>query len=181
MRFLIAFCLIAPPSFMAGWWANTLWKTKLCAKSRRRQSEGGSVNLSDRFMKVLIGLMAATVIISVIYTHATVDDKLAASETRQIAETRKAVACIGRTLDDFLEGNQELRDASAKRDQAQLQAFKRFGDPVAVDDFEKAQDALDSARMRYGLPDFEKVCGEVAKEFQTSIYDELASTVIYPE
>lgn len=173
MTFLLACLLVGPPSFAAGWYANDLWK--------RFARQGADVKkLSDHILVFSVMLMAAAVIGSIVYTNVTVDD----SEQRAVERNAKNVVCLSRVFEDFLTGNQELRDASAKRDDAlvnskralreliRLRVIEQISDSEAVrqaaaqymvqtDNFIEASMELREARRDYRLPDFEKECGNV--------------------
>lgn len=177
MTFLLACLLIGPPSFAAGWYANTLWR-----QMRARRGGGGEdvKKVSDHILVFSIMLMAAAVVGSIIYTNVRVDT----SEQRQIDKSTRQIACMSRVFQDFLTGNEALRVASAKRDDAlvgskralreliRLRVIEQVNDSEAVRQaaeqymtqtgrFIEASRELREARTDYQLPDFEAECGTV--------------------
>lgn len=176
MTFLLACLLIGPPSFAAGWYANTLWR-----QMKTRRGGGEDVKkVSDHILVFSIMLMAAAVVGSIIYTNVRVDT----SEQRQIDKSTRQVACLSLVFQDFLTGNEALREASAKRDDALVQskralrelirlrviegindsdAVRQAADQYVIQtqNFIDASDELKTARAAYELPDFEKECGNV--------------------
>lgn len=140
------------------------------------------------YVIIVIGLVGAY------YIDAQRDNRqrtdLAAAKSEQIEETREAVACMSRTFQEFLIGNQELRDASKQRDDAlvgsktALRELVRLRVIEQVSDSEQVRQAADQyifqtqkfldaskdlnvARKRYTLPDFEKECGKLPKPLLT--------------
>lgn len=181
MRCLVAFLLVSPPSFAAGWYAHSWW-------TRHREDENVK-RLSDRLFNIMFGVLVLGVLGNIVYTNVSgrgFNEKLAASETRQIEENRRGLACMSRTFEEFLTGNQVLREASAKRDDALVKSTEALRDLVyqrvvqGVPDspdvqaaareylaqtqlFSDASKELTVARREYQLPDFEQACGNVVK------------------
>jgi hypothetical protein len=177
MTFLLLCLLVAPPSFAAGWFGHDYWMT---SELRARVAEGASMNWSKHAVTILFGLLVFGVLGNIIYTNTTVD----ASEERRLEDTRQDLACISRTFEEFLSGNQVLRDASAKRDDALVASKRALRELIRlrvvdqVQDSEAVQQAADQylvqtqrfidaskelneARKDYQLPDFEKACGNI--------------------
>lgn len=133
------------------------------------------------YLLLVVGTVAYTTISS-----RQTDDKIAAAESRQIDRNKDAIACMSKTFQEFLTGNQELREVSARRDKAFLKWVLAMDDLVTlrairgidqseevrrramasnteVKKFVRASEDLREARKRYKLPDFEAECGHVIK------------------
>lgn len=181
MKCLLAFLLVAPPSFAAGWWVRGWWAKHREDEDMRR--------LSGHWFNIMFGVLVLGVLGNIVYTNVSgrqTDEKIAASESRQIEENRRGLACMSRTFQEFLTGNQVLREASEKRDRALVESKKALRDLVymrviqgipdspevrqAAQDymaqtqlFIDASKELNEARRAYQLPDFEKACGNIVK------------------
>lgn len=134
-------------------------------------------------------LMFAVIVGSIIYTKVDAGRQISASESRQLDRQTAQLGCMSRVFEDFLQGNQELRVASQKRDRAlvesksalrelvYLRVIQGAGDNATVQayaqkymtatqDFIDASKALDKARRTYALPDFEARCGKLEPGFK---------------
>lgn len=134
-------------------------------------------------------VMYLVIIGSIVYANrADTRHQISASESRQIDRSSQQIACMFGAFQDFLTGNQELRDASEAKDDAVLAskeadsqltlardilelprpeikaAAQNYRDSVEA--FKEADRALDEARRRYKLPDIEKLCRTLTPEFK---------------
>lgn len=129
------------------------------------------------------------------------DDKVstatAASEARQNDANTIQLACLSRTFQDFLSGNEEVRNANTRWRTAlkeskranrrliyweEIRGFPRT-DPLVqkaardyvtrTRDFITASDDYDTAVTLYKLPDFEKRCGKVAPRIGDVFYRDI--------
>lgn len=183
MTFLLACLLVGPPSFAAGWYAHDVWKQSQ-TRTRLLGDGDGVKKLSDHIIVVAIVVMAVAVVGSIIYTNVYTNDKVSESEQRQNNRNTDNIACLSRVFQDFLTGNEALREASSKRDDALVQSkralrelirlriIEQIGDSEAVrqaaeqymtqtQNFIEASDELNTARAAYELPDFKAECGNV--------------------
>lgn len=185
MRCLVAFLLVSPPSFAAGWYARDWW-----AKHHQARLRDDDVKkVSDHWLNIMFAILVLGVLGNIVYTNVSdrrTAEQISASEMRQNDENRRNIACMSRTFEEFLTGNQVLREASAKRDAALVKSKEALRDLVflrvvkGVPDSPEVQAAaseylaqtqlfvdaskeLTKARRDYRLPDFEKACGNVVK------------------
>lgn len=184
MSVLPAALASAALGFAAGWYGHDKWTE---SRTQKRVAEVAQTT-KRRFSSFGIAYfaMVAVIIGSIIYGNVTTRSQISASESRQINENRRAIACLSDTFQEFLSGNQELRDASARRDEAFLKWVVALKDLiylrviVGIDDNPAVQDAaalfmdeakkfieasedLVEARSVYKLPDFEAKCGRIIK------------------
>lgn len=188
----LAFVVTGSVCFSLGWKANDWWK--------RQQAQGKGIDVfKPRF--TTFGLtyfaMFAIFIGAVVWSDVRADDKVSDSEERQNDLNTVRVACIGRTFEDFLVGNQELRDANvrwrealagSKRAESVLNQL-RYIDKRSYDDpaitqaaeqyvaqtakFLKADADYNKALVKYKLPDFEKRCGKLKARIADVLYRQI--------
>jgi hypothetical protein len=65
-------------------------------------------------------VMFAVIVATIVYTKWDTGRQVDASEARQVDRNTAQLACLNGAFEDFLTGNQALRDASARRDDALL-------------------------------------------------------------
>lgn len=142
-------------------------------------------------------VMVAVIVASIIYTKHDTANQVSASEIRQNDRNTRSVACLAMTFEDFLTGNQKLRDANAAWQKAlvkskranrrlvileEVRGLPRTDDRVqaaaldyvdATGDFIRADKDLGEARRTYKLPDFEARCGDIASQLKGSWYDDI--------
>lgn len=136
-------------------------------------------------------VMFAVIVGSIIYTtNASTNRQISASEARQIDRSTQQLACLSTTFEDFLSGNQKLRDANARWQTALLESKKANRQLIILRDirglprespevqqaaqayvdqtrdFIEASDDLAHARRTYTLPKFEDECGKLQPEFK---------------
>lgn len=177
MTFLLACLLVGPPSFAAGWFANTLWRQSVVREHMVQKAKG---QFSDHVFLGLFALMVGAIIGNILYTNISVG----ASEERRNVRDREQLVCLSKAFEDFLTGNEKLREASADRDDAlvgskralreliRLRVLEQISDSDAVRQaadqymtqtqrFIEASQALTDARREHPLPRFEERCGPV--------------------
>lgn len=191
MNVVLSYVITALVGFLAGWFGRDWW---VGSKTRKKVAKMDKPALTARSLGYWV--MFAVIVAGIIYSNANTKSQVSASEQRQITETRRQIACLSMTFQDFLSGNQELRDASQKRDQAlvdsktalrelvYLRVIKGVPDNAAVQAaaqqymtatqaFIEASEALDKARARYTLPDFEARCGKLEPGFKGAWFSDI--------
>lgn len=181
MTVILTALVAAFTGFVTGWYGRGWW-----VHSEAHRKVVDVVKPKFTAFGVAYFVMFAVIVGSILYNNTRTDDKISASEARQIEETRAAVACLSKTFQEFLVGNQKLRDASERRDKALLgskvalreliyqRVILQVDNSVRVQelaedylaqtkDFIDASEALNKARAEYELPDFEKLCGKLPK------------------
>jgi hypothetical protein len=183
--------IIAGPCLAIGWYGHAWWVRSALRKRVAEMSNERKVN----WVTVSYYVMVIAIVGSIFYNDYRTETKVSESESRQIDTTASQMACLSRTFEEFLTGNQILRDASARRDDALLGSKRALRELIRlrvidqIDDSEAVRQAADQymvqtqnfinasmelteARKDYKLPDFEKECGEIPPEFKGSLYGE---------
>jgi hypothetical protein len=193
MSTCLVFALGAVVGFAAGWVGHDWWK-----RSQAQEKVVEVLRKPPKFTTFGLTYLAmfAIFIGAVVLGDVRADNKVSQSEKRQNDHTTTQLACLSRTFEDFLTGNQKLRDASAKRDAALLGSKKALRELIRLRVVEQVQDsgavqqaadqylvqtqnfidaseALDDARKAYKLPDFEKRCGKLAPRIRDVLYRDL--------
>jgi hypothetical protein len=111
MTIALAAIVAAALGFELGWYAHA------------RQQTHGKVTIQLVRPKVTPQAIAyyLTVVViigSIIYGDVRTDSKVGASEARQNDRNTAQLACLSKTFEEFLSGNQKLRDANARWQQA---------------------------------------------------------------
>ena len=139
-------------------------------------------------------LMVAVVIVSNVYQSAHTDTKISDAKAEQIDESARQLRCLSMAFQDFLQGNQEIRDANTRWRKALVESKSALRELVyqrvilgvadspevrdlalaymdATHDFIQASKDYDKAIKRYRLPDFEKRCGVVSPALKKVWFD----------
>jgi hypothetical protein len=188
----LAFAAVGAVCFVLGWTGHDWWQ------KQQAQGRGIAAMFKPRF--TTFGLtyfaMFAIFIGAVVFADLRTSSKVSESEQRQNDRNTVQLACLSRTFEDFLNGNQKLREASAKRDDAllgskralreliRLRVVEQIGDSEAVrqaaeqymvqtQNFIDASQDLADARREYKLPDFEKRCGKLAPRIKDVLHRQL--------
>jgi hypothetical protein len=188
-----AFLAVGVIGFALGWKGHDWWH-----RSQAHEKVTEVLKRPPRFTTFGLTYLAmfAIFIGAVVLGDIRAGIKVSESEQRQNDRTTIQLACLSRTFEDFLNGNQKLRDASAKRDEAllgskkalreliRLRVVEQVSDSEAVQqaadqylvqtqNFIEASEDLDAARKVYELPDFEKRCGKLAARIEDVLYRQL--------
>lgn len=113
MTTCLAFLAVGAIGFTLGWKGNDWWK--------RQQANGKGIDVLKPKLTpfgVVWVISFAIFIASVWFLDYRTGDKVSDSEARQNDRNTAQLACLSRAFEDFLTGNQALRDTSADRDRA---------------------------------------------------------------